>query len=123
MSYRESERYAQLIDECGLIEVEGGTRVIEVEYYPLYRRLCRFVNFMTAKCNLENLLTKRTREQLDRLVSRARLQIDVICLYGGPSKNPDLLRVGEELETLAKEVRPRSMKQSFKQLIAGLGAA
>lgn len=122
MTYRNSIRYIQLVENCDLVEVDDG-KLVEADYYPLYRRLRRFVNFMTAKCNLENLLTKRTREQLDRLVARTRVQIEVICLYSGPSKNSDLVRVGEELETLASEVRPRSMKKSFKQLIAGLSAA
>ncbi len=124
MSYRESERYSQLLDDCGLIEVEDGTRVVEVEYYPLYRRMRRFVNFLSAGCNLDRLLKKCTKKQLDQLVSRARLQLEILCLYGGQSKDSDFLRVGEELETVASAVRGRSrIDRSFKQLHARFVAA
>lgn len=119
MSYRESERYSQLLDDCGLIEVEDGKRVVEVEYYPLYRRMRRFVNFLSAGCNLDRLLKKCTKNQLDQLVSRARLQLEILCLYGGRSKDSDFLRVGEELEKVASDVRGRSRNdRSFKQLHA-----
>lgn len=123
MSYRDSERYAQLLDDCDLIEVDDK-HLVEVEYYPLYRRMRRFVNFLTAGCNLKRLLSKRSKEQLDRLIASARLQLEILCLYGGRSKDSDFLRVGEELEKVAHEVRGRSRSgRSFKELHARYVAA
>lgn len=124
MSYHNSIRYEQLVDECGLVELEDGL-LIEAEYIPLIRRLKALMRFASAQCNLQKLLALKKQHELERLIARVRKQIAKACLYEGHSKDNDLIQAGVALEEVVIQARKGRKKErmTISSLHAQLTAA
>lgn len=107
-TFRDSERYEQLVEEYmeGFREFRDGDWIQE-KYYDLVYRIKGLIRYATAQCNCSKLLKVVENAKLERLVAEARKRVAIACSITDGEQDPDLVLAGKRLEDVVMQARGR----------------